>query len=97
MTEQPNVRLKAWNDQAFCANYGDEAVWKEGLRGFAVYRDLGVEEATNGAARRSSLPTMFASSLGSAPLAGPGCARIIKYVRTWMRETGSGRGRSRTC
>ena len=48
MTEQPSVRLKAWNDQAFCANYGDEAVWKEGLRGFAAYRDLGVEEATGG-------------------------------------------------
>ena len=33
MSEQSNVRLKAWNDQAFCASYGDEAVWKEGLRG----------------------------------------------------------------
>ena len=48
MSEQPNARLKAWNDQAFCANYGDEADWKEGLRGFAMYRDLGIEEATGG-------------------------------------------------
>ena len=44
MSEQSNVRLKAWNDQAFCASYGDEAVWKEGLRGgVARYRDLGIE------------------------------------------------------
>lgn len=48
MSEQPNVRLEAWKDQSFCTSYGDDAVWVDGLRGFARYRDLGVEKATGG-------------------------------------------------
>ena len=41
-------RLKSWNSQSFCVNYADQAEFTTGLRGFAQYRDLGIEEATGG-------------------------------------------------
>ena len=48
MSEQNDERLQGWKEQSLAASYGEGAVWKEGLRGFASYRDLGVEKATGG-------------------------------------------------
>ena len=33
----------------FCVNRAEDADWEGGLRGFFVYRDLGIKEATRGA------------------------------------------------
>ena len=48
MGAQSQVRLEGWKKQSLSASYAKDAVWKDGLRGFAQYRDLGVEEATGG-------------------------------------------------
>ena len=36
------------NKQKFNVNIADEAIYKDGLRDFLEYRDLGISEATNG-------------------------------------------------
>ena len=36
------------NKQKFNVNIADKAIYKEGLRDFLEYRDLGISEATNG-------------------------------------------------
>ena len=41
--------LKTQGEQTtFSTNYGQDAVWEDGLRDFFEYRDLGVVEATGG-------------------------------------------------
>ena len=48
MSATSDKRLDGWREQAFSASYIKDAVWTQGLRGFASYRDLGVEDATGG-------------------------------------------------
>ena len=36
------------NKQKFNVNIADKAIYKDGLRDFLEYRDLGISEATNG-------------------------------------------------
>ena len=36
------------NKQKFNVNIADKAIYKDGLRNFLEYRDLGISEATNG-------------------------------------------------
>jgi len=39
------------HQQRFCTARAADATWREGLRNFFEYRDLGISEATNGAYR----------------------------------------------
>ena len=41
-------RLKGWNKQTYCYTRSEDAEFKPGLRGAALYRDFGIEEATGG-------------------------------------------------
>ena len=51
MSAQKGERLQGWKEQSLATCYSEDAVWRPGLRGFAHYRDLGVEEATGGQIR----------------------------------------------
>lgn len=41
-------RLTGWNKQTYCYTRGEDAEFKPGLRGAALYRDFGIAEATGG-------------------------------------------------
>ena len=48
MSEKPDVRLNGWKNQTLLTSYADKTVWKQGLRNWVEYRDLGLAEATGG-------------------------------------------------
>ena len=41
-------RLTGWNKQTYCYTRSEDAKFKPGLRGAALYRDFGIAEATGG-------------------------------------------------
>jgi len=41
-------RLTGWNKQTYCYTRGEDAEFKPGLRGAALYCDFGIAEATGG-------------------------------------------------
>lgn len=83
------------SEQKFCANLAKDAEWVEGLRGFFVYRDLGIDRATNGAFKahviklRDPANTLRATGSHAHQLD----FQMIYILKGWIKFTYEGQGK----
>ena len=82
------------NPQKFCTARAAEAQWTQGLRKFFEYRDLGINEATDG--RYNAHVIRVIKPVSEFPHTGPHAHdlqfQMIYVLKGWIRFTYEGQG-----